>query len=97
MVDQSEQMINRMRNTGNVGCGDWPPLDASYHPYLPCPICHGVEQCDHTIPERRAASLWQKAPIPFPSISDSALLCIVVFGAIAVYAAIIGLVSWFVL
>lgn len=26
---------------------------------LPCPICRGVEGCDHTAPERRAAaSLW---------------------------------------
>ena len=24
--------------------------------YLPCPICNGVEGCDHTVPERRAAS-----------------------------------------
>lgn len=24
-------------------------------PYLPCPICGGVEGCDHTIPERRQA------------------------------------------
>lgn len=23
--------------------------------YLPCPICGGIEGCDHTIPERRRA------------------------------------------
>lgn len=24
--------------------------------YLPCPICSGVEGCDHTVPERRRAT-----------------------------------------
>ena len=26
-------------------------------PFLPCPICRGVEGCDHAIPERRRAYL----------------------------------------
>ena len=25
------------------------------YPWLPCPICHGVEGCDHTVPERAKA------------------------------------------
>ena len=25
------------------------------YPWLPCPICRGVEGCDHTVPERAAA------------------------------------------
>lgn len=26
------------------------------YPFMPCPICHGVESCDHTVPERARAS-----------------------------------------
>lgn len=22
------------------------------YPWLPCPICHGTEGCDHSVPER---------------------------------------------
>lgn len=22
------------------------------YPWLPCPVCHGTEGCDHTVPER---------------------------------------------
>lgn len=22
------------------------------YPFLPCPICHGTEGCDHSVPER---------------------------------------------
>lgn len=22
------------------------------YPFLPCPICHGIEGCDHSVPER---------------------------------------------
>jgi hypothetical protein len=31
------------------------PAPAEQHraPFLPCPICNGVEGCDHTVPERR--------------------------------------------
>lgn len=31
------------------------------YPFLPCPICHGVEGCDHTVTERLRASgvNWQ--------------------------------------
>jgi hypothetical protein len=33
------------------------PAQAEQHraPFLPCPICNGVEGCDHTVPERRRA------------------------------------------
>lgn len=24
--------------------------------FLPCPICRGIEGCDHSLPERRAAA-----------------------------------------
>jgi len=26
------------------------------YPFLPCPICNGVEGCDHTVPERARAT-----------------------------------------
>lgn len=26
------------------------------YPFLPCPICHGTEGCDHSVPERARAS-----------------------------------------
>jgi hypothetical protein len=26
------------------------------YPFLPCPICHGNEGCDHSIPERARAA-----------------------------------------
>lgn len=26
------------------------------YPFLPCPICHGVEGCDHSVPERARAT-----------------------------------------
>lgn len=26
-------------------------------PRVPCPICHGVEGCDHTVPERARMAL----------------------------------------
>ena len=26
------------------------------YPFLPCPICRGVEGCDHPVPERARAS-----------------------------------------
>lgn len=26
------------------------------YPFLPCPICSGVEGCDHAVPERARAS-----------------------------------------
>lgn len=29
------------------------------YPYLPCPICRGVEGCDHTVPERRQEATRQ--------------------------------------
>lgn len=30
--------------------------DQPGYPWLPCPICKGVEGCDHTVPERARAS-----------------------------------------
>jgi hypothetical protein len=27
------------------------------YPWLPCPICRGVEGCDHCVPERARAAL----------------------------------------
>jgi hypothetical protein len=30
--------------------------DRTQYPYLPCPICNGVEGCDHPVPERRRAA-----------------------------------------
>jgi hypothetical protein len=27
------------------------------YPWLPCPICHCTEGCDHTVPERARAAL----------------------------------------
>lgn len=27
------------------------------YPFLPCPICKGVEGCDHSVPERARAKL----------------------------------------
>ena len=30
--------------------------------YLPCPICNGVEGCDHSVPERRRASMSEQKP-----------------------------------
>jgi len=44
---------------GEYTSGMMPPLVyavGARHPYLPCPICNGVEGCDHTMPERRRAS-----------------------------------------
>jgi len=26
------------------------------YPFLPCPICHGIEGCDHAVPERARAT-----------------------------------------
>ncbi|MPW16953.1 hypothetical protein GCT13_08410 [Paraburkholderia sp. CNPSo 3157] len=37
------------------------PASEPKAPYLPCPICNGVEGCDHTVPERKRAS-EPKAP-----------------------------------
>jgi hypothetical protein len=36
------------------------------YPWLPCPICHGTEGCDHTVPERmRAAGAnWHSSEKP---------------------------------
>lgn len=36
------------------------------YPFLPCPICHGTEGCDHSVPERmRAAGVnWQSSAKP---------------------------------
>lgn len=27
------------------------------YPFLPCPICHGIEGCDHSVPERVSAAI----------------------------------------
>lgn len=32
-------------------------------PFLPCPICKGVEGCDHTVPERARAAGINLSPI----------------------------------
>jgi hypothetical protein len=34
---------------------------AQTSPYLPCPICKGVEGCDHTVPERARAAQTERA------------------------------------
>jgi len=31
--------------------------DALGYPWLPCPICHGVGGCDHSVPERARAAM----------------------------------------
>ncbi len=37
----------------------------AHYPFLPCPICNGIEGCDHTIPERaRAAGLDWHDEVP---------------------------------
>lgn len=33
------------------------------YPFLPCPICKGVEGCDHTVPERIRAALSATRPV----------------------------------
>jgi hypothetical protein len=42
----------------------------SSRPFLPCPICNGVEGCDHTIPERQRASAIQLSDVLKPILAE---------------------------
>lgn len=38
------------------------------YPFLPCPICHGTEGCDHSVPER--AEAWKQPQEKMPTAAD---------------------------
>jgi hypothetical protein len=51
VIHVPERVVSRIRDIAAR-------MPKQHYPYLPCPICKGVEGCDHTVPERqRAATL----------------------------------------
>lgn len=42
----------------------------AHYPWLPCPICHGVEGCDHVVPERMRAHIESRALATAPAARE---------------------------
>lgn len=42
----------------------------AHYPWLPCPICHGVEGCDHVVPERMRAHIESRALAAAPAARE---------------------------
>ncbi|MEX3764500.1 hypothetical protein [Paraburkholderia phenoliruptrix] len=46
-------------------------LDVLGYPWLPCPICKGVEGCDHAVPERARAAISSQTAAPAATAAEA--------------------------